>query len=345
MNYDHETKPSYSVTVRVVDDNQVTDTIDVTINVTNVDEAGTVTLSTYQPPARVEITATLSDLDGSVSDVTWKWAKTSNPNDLDNHPWTDIDSETSASYTPPDGDVGSYLRATASYTDPEGSGKKAHAATTSAVGAGANRAPDFGAANNTRSFAENPTAVTNVGAPVEADDPDTGNSLTYTLEGTDAASFDIDGSSGQIKTKSGVTYDHETTPSYSVTVKADDSNGGTATIDVTITVTDANDVPEFDTPTAARSIAENSLEDANVGAPVTATDPDAGATLTYSLSGTDAGSFTIDSSGQIKVGTSPTLDYESVKKSYSVNVNVRDRPTDTNPGRYDWSHHHSHRRE
>ena len=42
-------------------------------------------------------------------------------------------------------------------------------------------------------------------------------------------------------------------------------------------------------------------------------------------------SFTIDSSGQIKVGASPTLDYESVKKSYSVTVEVRDRPTDTNP--------------
>ena len=34
--------------------------------------------------------------------------------------------------------------------------------------------------------------------------------------------------SGQIETKTGQTYDFETNPSYSVTVTADDSNGGTA---------------------------------------------------------------------------------------------------------------------
>ena len=97
---------------------------------------------------------------------------------------------------------------------------------------------------------------------------------------------------------------------------------------VTIAVTDANDAPEFDTATAERSIAENSAANANVGAPVTATDPDVSDTLTYSLSGADASSFTIDSSGQIKVGASPTLDYESSKKSYSVTVEVRDRQAD-----------------
>ena len=287
VNYDFETKPRYSVTVRVVDDNQVTDTIDVTINVTNVDEAGTVTLSTYQPPARVEITATLSDLDGSVSDVTWKWAKTSNPNDLDNHPWTDIDSETSASYTPPDGDVGSYLRATASYTDPEGSGKKAHAATTSAVGAGANRAPDFGAANATRSFPENTAANTNIGNPVEADDPDTGNTLTYSLDTTGATLFDIDSASSQIKTKSGVTYDHETTPSYAVTVKADDGNSGTDTINVTITVTDVEEAG-----TVTLSMTQPSVRTAITA---TLTDPDGGVTGTtwkWASSSTAQGAYT-----------------------------------------------------
>ena len=41
------------------------------------------------------------------------------------------------------------------------------------------------------------------------------NTLTYSLEGTDAGSFDIVASSGQIKTKSGVTYDHEAKSSYS----------------------------------------------------------------------------------------------------------------------------------
>ena len=38
-----------------------------------------------------------------------------------------------------------------------------------------------------------------------ASDSDSGDTLTYSLTGTDAGNFDID-SSGQIKTKSGVTH-------------------------------------------------------------------------------------------------------------------------------------------
>ena len=56
------------------------------------------------------------------------------------------------------------------------------------------------------------------------------DTLEYSLEGTDAASFDIDSTSGQIQTKSGVTYDHEAKDSYSVTVKADDGNGSSDTV-------------------------------------------------------------------------------------------------------------------
>ena len=44
---------------------------------------------------------------------------------------------------------------------------------------------------------------------VTATDADPGDTLTYTLEGTDVASFDIVSTSGQIRTKTGVTYDHE----------------------------------------------------------------------------------------------------------------------------------------
>ena len=77
-----------------------------------------------------------------------------------------------------------------------------------------------------------------------------------------------------------MTYDHEVKSSYSVTVKADDNNGGTATIDVTITVADVNEPPEFSVETASRTIAENTTTGVAIGAPVTATDPDTGDTLT-----------------------------------------------------------------
>ena len=53
-----------------------------------------------------------------------------------------------------------------------------------------------------------------------------------------------------------------------------------------------------------------------------AADPD-GDDLTYTLAGTDASSFTIDSGGQIKVGTGTTLDRET-KSSYEVMVEISD---------------------
>lgn len=50
-----------------------------------------------------------------------------------------------------------------------------------------------------------------------------------------------DASTGQIRTIAGVVYDYESQASYSVTVKADDGNGGTDTIAVTINVTDVDE--------------------------------------------------------------------------------------------------------
>ena len=68
--------------------------------------------------------------------------------------------------------------------------------------------------------------------------------LTYTLEGADAASFGFNATTRQLSTKSGVTYDHETKPSYSVTLKAEDDNGGSDTLAVTIDLTDVEEPPD-----------------------------------------------------------------------------------------------------
>ena len=106
-----------------------------------------------------------------------------------------------------------------------------------------NTDPSFLLESSTREVAENSAAGVDVGGPVTAVDTDTGDTLTYTLEGTDAASFNIVSTSGQIQTKAGVTYDHESQPEYSVTVKADDGNGGTDTIAVTIDIADVDEPP------------------------------------------------------------------------------------------------------
>ena len=113
-----------------------------------------------------------------------------------------------------------------------------------------NNAPLFAETMATRTVPENSPAGTDVGAAVTATDADSGDTLTYSLEGTDAGSFTIVETSGQIRTVTGVTYDHEAPQnSYSVTVKADDSADGTDTIAVTINVTD-DDTEAPDTPDA-----------------------------------------------------------------------------------------------
>ena len=157
-------------------------------------------------------------------------------------------------------------------------------------------------ATATREVPENTEAGVTIGDPVTATDPDTGNTLTYTLEGTDLDSFDIDSASGQIQTKPGVTYDHETKSSYSVTVKADEKNGGIATIDVTITIT-VTDVDEPLTVNGETSVGYPENSDGQV-ATYSATDPDNGQ-ITWSLSGDDAGGFSISNTGELTFQTAP----------------------------------------
>ena len=109
----------------------------------------------------------------------------------------------------------------------------------------ANDPPSFDPDDNTRRVAENTELGRAIGDPVTATDPDAGGTLTYRLEGTDAAAFDIDSTSGQLRTWAAL--DHEAQPSYSVTVVAEDSEGASDSIEVTIAVTNANEPPSFDT--------------------------------------------------------------------------------------------------
>ena len=171
----------------------------------------------------------------------------------------------------------------------------------------------------TRSVAENTLAGVNIGGPVAATDED-GDILTYSLSGTDAASFSIVGTSGQLQTRAEL--DYETQDSYSVVVMVSDGNGGTDVIGVAINVTDENDDPIFiEGDHATRSVVENTLAGESIGGAVSATDED-GDTLTYSLGGIDGASFGIvGASGQLQ--TRASLDYEE-KNAYSVVVMVSD---------------------
>ena len=69
--------------------------------------------------------------------------------------------------------------------------------------------------------------------------------LTYTLDGLHKDRFTIVSTSGQIRTKAGQSYDHDG-QFLSLKVVADDGNGGTATADVTVFLTDQVEPPLTD---------------------------------------------------------------------------------------------------
>ena len=106
--------------------------------------------------------------------------------------------------------------------------------------------------------------------------------------------------------------------------KSETPVGGPSSVTVRVVVPEpepqVNRAPAFRGSSTTRSINENSASGSNVGAAVRAADRDR---LTYSLTGTDAGSFTINSSGQIMVGTGTVLDFED-KASYTVTVTATD---------------------
>ena len=193
------------------------------------------TLSATTPVVGKSLTATLVDPDALVSGESWSWSKTTTINST----FTAITGATSAIYTPVVQDVGSYLRATASYTDSAESDQSVSVDSTDATIA--NPSPIFADALVTFSVIENVT--TGAVGTVTATDPDN-DTLTYSVGGTDAVEFNenftLNASSGAITVKSGATIDYESKSSYAVTITATDTFGGTDTIEITITVDDVD---------------------------------------------------------------------------------------------------------
>ena len=85
----------------------------------------------------------------------------------------------------------------------------------------------------------------NVGGTLTATDPDPNmEPLIYTLSGADAGSFRVRQDNGQIEVAAEAKLDYETKDTYMVTLTAEDSFGASASIMVTIMVTDMDEVPE-----------------------------------------------------------------------------------------------------
>ena len=107
------------------------DTIVVTIDVTDADDPGVVSLDQPMPAVGVPVAASLSDQDTPTGTVGWAWTRLDSAAAATG---TAIAGATAATYTPVAADRGKWLRATASYADGHGTGKTASAVTAAEVG-------------------------------------------------------------------------------------------------------------------------------------------------------------------------------------------------------------------
>ena len=318
----HEEKSSYSVTVRVTDGRGGTDAANVTINVTDV---GGEAPETPLPPTVTAVSSTSLQ-------VTWEAPENSGP------PITDYDyqyrngsaSWTEVTNTTITGTTVTIERLTASTfydvevraKNDEGTSGWSNSGNGSTNAAGANNPPVFTeGASATRSVSATAPAGTLIGAPVAATDADSGDTLTYSLEGRDAALFDINDTSGQLLTKAGITLIVDET--YTLTVAADDGMDiARIAVSIEAIAGPPNNPPLFtEGASAARTVSATAPAGTPIGAPLTATDADAGTTLTYSLEGADAASFGINTAnGQLLTLVGVTLD----RTTYTVEVVASD---------------------
>ena len=316
---DHATAASYTLTVQARDGNGGTDTAAATITVTDANEAPVFNPSSYAFSIP-EDTATggsvgavsASDPDEGQS-VAYSITAGNDAGRFSINAGTGeaavasaLDYETASSYT-----------LTVQARDGNGG---MDTATVIITVTKANESPTFDTASYDFTIPEDTATGGSVGA-VSASDPDTGQSVAYSITaGNDADKFSINAGTGEVSVASAL--DYETVSSYTLTVQARDGNGGTDTATVTVTVTDVNEAPVFNPGSYAFSIAESANTWTSIGR-LTATDQDAGDTITYYItSGNADDRFMIDwTYGDILL--TKELDYETAP-SYTLTVEARD---------------------
>ena len=169
---------------------------------------------------------------------------------------------------------------------------------------------------------ESEPAGTVVGA-LSAEDQDADATHTFSLVAgdgdTDNGSFAVDGAGNLI---TAAVFDFEAKRDYTVRVQADDGAAGTVVQALTVTVTDVNEAPT--SITLAPATVEENRETGTVVGALTATDPDAGATHTFTLvagdGDTDNDSFDIDGTHLV---TARVLDFEA-QETYTIRVRAND---------------------
>ncbi|WXT99321.1 MAG: hypothetical protein Ctma_0017 [Catillopecten margaritatus gill symbiont] len=166
----------------------------------------------------------------------------------------------------------------------------------------------------TRSIAENSANATNVGAVLVTTGSPTGFSIT---SGNTNTAFAIS-NSGQITVADANQLDFETTTSYTLAVQITKADTTSQSANITVNVTNVNEGSAVSISAQTRSIAENSANATNVGAVLVTTGSPTGFSIT---SGNTNTAFAISNSGQITVADVNQLDFETTT-SYTLAVQI-----------------------
>ncbi len=236
---DYEEQASYSVFLEASDGGNQSN-LNVLIDLENLDEAGSLALSSNQPVEDVPLTATHTDLDGILGEV-WVWERSISLGGS----WQPITGQTSNSYTPQTSDIGFYLRVTVTYEDGHGTGKRRSDTPLNKVlpTSRTNTGPTFPVGETgQRNVQENASPSTTIGAAVVANDAEN-DRLAYSINTSHGNRFAIDQNTGQLRVGPGPRLDRESRSNYTVIVTAADPSGLSTTQTVTITVDDVNEAP------------------------------------------------------------------------------------------------------
>ena len=334
---DFETTPVFSLTVTVTDAGGLTDTAAVTVNLTNVNEDPTASDAAFavaESSADGTVVGSVSASDPDASD-TLSYAITGG----DPSGAFSIDAATGqitvADSAQLDFETTPVFSLTVTVTDAGGLTDTA-AVTVNLT----NVNEDPTASDAAFAVAESSADGTVVGS-VSASDPDASDTLSYAITGGDpSGAFAIDAATGQITVADSAQLDFETTPVFNLTVTVTDAGGLTDTATVTVKSDHLNEAPTAND--AAFSLVENSADGTVVGS-VSASDPDAGDTLSYAITGGDpSGAFAIDATtGEITVADASQLDFETTPV-FDLTVTVTDIRWSDGHGR---SHGESHQSE
>ncbi|MEZ6131916.1 MAG: cadherin domain-containing protein [Planctomycetaceae bacterium] len=177
-------------------------------------------------------------------------------------------------------------------------------------------------AATTYTLAENSAQQTVLGTPASGD-PDAGQVLTYSiLDGNTDQAFAINASTGELSVNMQSAIDFELHPSFDLVIQVSDNSPLALSDEVTITVnlTDINEGPS-NVSLSKSTISENAGTNALVGL-LSATDPDAGDTVTFSLlTAVDDNSLFRISANELR--TDVPLDF-AVQSFYTITVRATD---------------------